>query len=449
MCTSFAKSRVFLIVCVQFFLLSTSVLNADELIVNALQPVESLLGTLQQEDDKKEEDSVDKEESDDKQEEKKPNLLVYKRYSRADMIKKMSAYNRSRLTNMWGDFFDGTPQRLQVVNGINIPDSWGVQPSSSDGAVFEVPRLGGLSARRIKLAENTSPIPTDRWIFNYNRFNNVIGLGDITRYTFGIEKTFDDGLKSLEVRFPFAHTLASEQTLVTVANSQANVDSVTKRFRDEPGNLTLTYKTVIRPIDDGIVTAGLGIALPTSHDPKLFSDHSQPKLLLHVKHDSVNLLPFIGFIKRPSERTFVQGIIQADFPTDSSEVLALGGGLNPTLESAAEIEPVPLLFFDLGFGYRLTEPENKNITQITAFGELHYSLGMSDQERFEVNPQGPLNGAFNLIGGDRIGALNLTAGLSFAINDTMSIRPAVSVPLNDNDANMYDYEFGVQLSILR
>ncbi len=69
------------------------------------------------------------------------------------------------------------------------------------------------SIRNAKISENMSPRPQDRIFFNfnyYNGLNNTINLRDlspITRmkaytYTFGLEKTFCDGMGSLGIRVP-------------------------------------------------------------------------------------------------------------------------------------------------------------------------------------------------------------------------------------------------------
>ncbi|HUG67252.1 MAG TPA: hypothetical protein VMM76_05855, partial [Pirellulaceae bacterium] len=66
---------------------------------------------------------------------------------------------------------------------------------------------GGVAVRRMKLSENNSPIPRNRFIANYNFFNDVIGgIGDVNRYAFGFERTFLNESSSVEVLFPFAST---------------------------------------------------------------------------------------------------------------------------------------------------------------------------------------------------------------------------------------------------
>ncbi len=82
------------------------------------------------------------------------------------------------VANMIGDFFG---------NGIFVSPNDGPYGSGS------LPIAGG--DRRYKVSDNLSPIPTDRVYFNFHQFNNAVtdindNSRDVTRYTFGVEKTF-------------------------------------------------------------------------------------------------------------------------------------------------------------------------------------------------------------------------------------------------------------------
>ena len=65
---------------------------------------------------------------------------------------------------------------------------------------------------RTKIAENTSPIPRDRLLFDYSYLRRraaVPGGVNVNRFTPGFEKTFFDGLMSFEMKVPMATTLDS------------------------------------------------------------------------------------------------------------------------------------------------------------------------------------------------------------------------------------------------
>ena len=105
----------------------------------------------------------------------------------------------------------------------------------------------GSVVGRLKMADNGSPMPQDRLIFDYSYFGNVplfrvpmlpgmfrSGV-DVHRFTLGIEKTFLDGLTSLEVKAPMAATLESTTVILAPPN----------RSDGEFGNLAVTFKGLL------------------------------------------------------------------------------------------------------------------------------------------------------------------------------------------------------------
>ena len=61
---------------------------------------------------------------------------------------------------MWGDFLGIMPGDSLVINGS------GTQVPGGSG--FPLSEGGSIAIRRMKLAENNSPLPMDRWIFGHN-----------------------------------------------------------------------------------------------------------------------------------------------------------------------------------------------------------------------------------------------------------------------------------------
>jgi hypothetical protein len=399
-------------------------------------------------------DSTDK---DDKK--PSPRTTTRKTYSRAELLARTRMLTSSRMPNMWGDFFDGTPYPLTLKNPGGLPEEWlndftpstTINPPNPGGSVntqppgLRLPRTGGLALRRVKLAENSSPLPMDRWIGNYNLFDNVDGIGDVTRFTLGVEKTFDDGLKSFEARISFAHTLSSNQIYRSPIGAPP---FVTQNLDDEFGNLVLTYKQIIRPLDDGIVTAGIGIGLPTADHQLLFNrEEVDPVLLMKVHNDAVHLMPFIAFMRQPSDKLVIQGFAQVDFATSGNPVLIRSETGPGPLTNSAKIEAVPLLFLDLGLAYKWIENREGLINAITPLLELHYSLGMRDRDQLQSGQAEPP--IFDFESSGRISVLNLTAGVSLQLGDSIFVRPAFSIPLSNGAGASYDYEFGVHVNILR
>ncbi len=107
------------------------------------------------------------------------------------------------------------PQTLQPLPGggtffVQLVNGRAVVQQQQQG----VGSFPAVNAGKIRLAESTSPIPRDRLFFNYSYFNDVplaAGGVSVNRYTFGVEKTFFNGMTSLELRAPFATTLSSDR----------------------------------------------------------------------------------------------------------------------------------------------------------------------------------------------------------------------------------------------
>src|SRR5690606_25544046 len=75
---------------------------------------------------------------------------------------------------------------------------------TSDVSFLSIPTAGGGGALgRFQISENNSPLPQNRFYFNYSHFHNsqIFGphITSLDRYTPGFEKTFLDGLMSYQI----------------------------------------------------------------------------------------------------------------------------------------------------------------------------------------------------------------------------------------------------------
>jgi hypothetical protein len=175
----------------------------------------------------------------------------------------------------------------------------------------------------INWAENGSIIPQDRVFIDYRHFDTVgsieiVGLTppdpahghpnpyyhqqelfplSVERYVLGFEKTFRDGLWSVEVRFPFQGQPASAQTAFPTLPLE---DAF------EVGNIGLALKRYIIKSDHWNITGGLGVQLPSA-PPTDFTYKTALKgqlfdigidvfevLKLHQSNETVWLNPFLG-----------------------------------------------------------------------------------------------------------------------------------------------------------
>ncbi len=157
----------------------------------------------------------------------------------------------STAPNMIGDLFGGT-----TLDSIYISPPPGFD--EEDHFTIPNPANGGVVGRN-KIAENTSALPQDRLLFNYSFFDNVPifpGGVSINRFTPGFEKTFLNGMTSIEMKLPMAVTLDS--TIVT--------DGGTDLSHGELGNLMITPKVLLTQTDNFAAALGMSVSVPTAND---------------------------------------------------------------------------------------------------------------------------------------------------------------------------------------
>ncbi|MEX0866956.1 MAG: hypothetical protein WD030_06320, partial [Pirellulales bacterium] len=264
-----------------------------------------------------------------------------------------------------------------------------------------------------KVSDNGVVMPVDRIFFNFNHYHNAIyvdtGGGarrmNVDQYTFGVEKTFFDGLTSLEVRIPFAYTADSHQEV-----------SEYPGMATEFGNIILIPKLLLVSNGNTNVAVGLGIGLPTSRDTELvfFGEGS-----FIVESESVVLSPFLGFNHRLSDRWWSTGYLQASFDCNGNSVLVDNTVVGVYQEQA-------LLSLDLALNYELYfNTSARYFRRVVPTVELHLttSLQDSDDVHFVSNP---LN---------RFDILNLTAGFHIDVTRLSRLSVAAVVPLRHEEAD--------------
>ncbi|MGI9457839.1 MAG: transporter, partial [Aeoliella sp.] len=229
---------------------------------------------------------------------------------------------------------------------------------------------------RVRMQDNNSAFPEDRVYFDYNHFHNVRLAAngfDVNRFTTGIEKTFWDGMGSLEVRMPIA----------TPLNSSTSVGGPPDTSNSEFGNLTLAPKLVVWKRREEAIAIGLGITLPTSDDIEVFAQSGEQ--LMRVQSDAVHLIPYIAYVYAPRcSEYFVNAFLTADFDTGGNPVEAnvTGNGL----EHAGVINDQTILSVSGSIGkfvYR-NKCRASTVKSIAWTTELHYTAAVSDADFINV-----------------------------------------------------------------
>jgi hypothetical protein len=311
-----------------------------------------------------------------------------------------------------------SPQPGAFMSG----DRWFASYSFSE--TIEVP-VPGNTLRRVKIAENNSPIPRNRYYFDYKFFRDVIGaIGDVNRFVFGFEKTFQQGHFSVDTRLPFGAALDSDQ-----------IEGISGLRSVEFGNVAIILKQVVYHDDRFLFAGGLGVTAPTGKSTQLFRTNGTRILVLD--NNAVHLLPYVGSLWTPSERFYLQSFLQVDVDVNGNPVQGdYSGGVLPR---AGVLQDATLLFVDGQAGYWLwRDPLDSRLFRgIAAITELHYNTTTQDADFVSV-PGLIITGQTN-----RLDILNFTAGLHFEIGENLTIMAGMTFPLRDGVDRQLDNEVGV------
>ncbi len=330
----------------------------------------------------------------------------------------------TRAPAMFGDFFAG--DAIEADTGVDFLRA-------------RLPLAAG--GRRVKISDNNHVIPQDRVFFAYHAFDNAyqvnrspaVGLPplitretSLERYTFGVEKTFLEGLSSVELRIPFGADF-------DITSPDYVMDS------GRVGNLTIILKSLLLVCDDYAVTAGLGIDTPTGSDVS----GALPLLggAFRVDNTAVHLLPFLGVAWAPNDLYFMQFFTQFDIATNGNDVAVF----DPTQVTVGSLNPQNLVHLDLELGRWLYQCHGGCVSGIAGVLEFHYT-GTLQESDFAGGPVAP---GFVFFGNpaNHYDVWNLTVGLHTEMARGTQLRVGGVFPLSDGDNRFFDSE--LQLSIIR
>lgn len=332
---------------------------------------------------------------------------------------------------------------VQTGSVVYRPEASGVFISQLNnptlGDVFEVayladyvvevnasPSAGGVVGRQ-KISEDTNPMPRDRIIFNYDYYSNVpLGLTStgVSRFSPGIEKTFLDQRASLELRLPFAGTLDSDIQAAGVTEKTAVL-----------GNLYMALKGLFYSDDVVHVSAGLGVAFPTS--PDLFVRGYDNTPLVRLRNDSIVLTPYVAALITPTDKFFAQVWYSVAFDTAGSAV-----SVNPELTGLVPLgrfyEPaLGSLDAQMAYWFYQSAGAWSWVRAVGMFAEMHWNL--------ELNNATPLTfQSFQIGSTNKFSDLTLTAGVMTNIGDSLNISIGMATPLRNEPDRNFDYQIGIR-----
>jgi hypothetical protein len=285
--------------------------------------------------------------------------------------------------------FGGTGALAGSTTGVSAPNMQGDLLYNSRSVSYGFIRVNGITdfaglasttISNASVAENNSPTPLDRLYFRFNYFDHaqaVTGLSNSTlqvvppnpgapqgiffqlpqtkfydtkMYTFGGEKTFLDGLASVEVRVPVSTTLASKN-LISVAdlgspipgsldgagnqnfNATTTPQNTLGHEDTEFGNMSLFLKGILYEsrCSGLLFSGGLGVGIPTGEDTRTtvvdvsstggsaaVSGIREKDVL--IANETWALTPFLAALWVPNERCFAQGFLSAEIPLNASRI---------------------------------------------------------------------------------------------------------------------------------
>lgn len=339
---------------------------------------------------------------------------------------------------------DGPAMTTPTMIGDALNNGFGSTRFFGSGMLAPIITADGASIgisggdQRFKIAQNESPMPMNRVFFDFNHFQNPItDIGGTTRnldhYTFGLEKTFRDGLWSFTFRVPFASGYDATQSIVPGAGLAAT----------EFGDMSLVLKRLLIQRERLVISAGLSTGFPSGEDFRI-SDTAGP--LVQIWNESLHLGPFVGVVFAPTERLFFLSFGQVDFDTRGNTVLMRDAQGTPgTLTKQGVFYDQTRGFLDFAVGYRLYQnPTGSILTAVTPMLELHY-MGTLTNMDYVTGPLGAI-GETAVGGTGRRDILNLTAGLNVQLGELTSLTFAGVAPLTTGVNREFDSQFLVQFN---
>ena len=199
--------------------------------------------------------------------------------------------------NTIGDFFAPGGSEIRIFE---------FQQSDSTTPLVAAP---GSQFGRIKFADQNSPLPRDRFFFDYGLFHNArvsTDRPDVHRFVPGFEKTFLEKDCSIEIRVPMGVSLNSTQ-------SQGAIGSEGAVF----GDLGISLKALLLQRGNFLLTGGLSVQTPTSKD--FVFNRFDGSESLRIANKQVRLLPYVATLRTNGDWTW-QNWMQYDFAANSNDV---------------------------------------------------------------------------------------------------------------------------------
>lgn len=303
--------------------------------------------------------------------------------------------------------------------------------------------LMSSSLGRVKMVENMSPIPQDRFIFDYNYFRGVSlteSKRSVHRFLPGFEKTFFNGSSSIEMRFPMGVTASRNRYADYSTDTQAT----------EFGDIAIYFKSLFYRTQSVAWSCGLGVSLPTAAGIKLYDDPQTRTLLIEMQNKTVRVMPFVGMMWTPNRAWFVQAIAQWDVDTTGNPVYFRDGLTNQMIRAGTRSRDMTYQYLSASVGRWIYKDDCKRygLTAMNLMGEMHWSRSLD----FGQDVTGYTGGGLPIdtIGNFGVGAnmLNFTMGTRMVFNRRHNVGTAFCLPITSGaDGKAFDGELRMTYNI--
>lgn len=351
-----------------------------------------------------------------------------------------------------------------------------------------------LTCSRLNVSENNTALPVDRFYYSYRHFENSNGVRafqysetfNLDVHTLGTERTFWDGMASIEVRAPIEHRLRSD-ILSVISPQDGIVDVVTgsQDYEVGMGNLVFITKMLMIERERFALSGGLGVTLPTARDVD-YDIGVRDTIIFPIapgvtgetlsafentyENKTVYLSPFLAWLYAPTTRWYHQGFLQVEVAANPSTLRTDGGGVTDFYFNGAPIGSVvyqtpgglptdtdvfaqTLLRANLGLGYRLSDFQQQSwFSNLHALFEFHYTTTLQNGILSPIAIEQIGSGAYfeqSATAGNanrRADVLNAATGLSANVG-RLIVTNGVIVPIRTGHDRGFDFEYNCQVQL--
>jgi hypothetical protein len=281
--------------------------------------------------------------------------------------------------------------------------------------------------------------------FNYNHYHDAFlsdsnfiffsGQNDaaLDHYTWGVEKTFFDGLMSLDLRVPF-------QGRVTT-----NYGNFFMKQQDNMGDVYLATKVLLCGRENSALCGGAGMSFPSGSDIVGFVNNTS----FEIKRRSFHLTPYLGYMASPCDRLYFTIWGQLDFDCSGNKYVT-NSFFNPSQQTGV-VQDTAAAYLSATIAWNLFENRGCWLRTLGGICEFHYSTTIGNEDVFFA--PGTFSdlrfGSFDIDGvvtnpAGNLSLVNLTTGLQYELACGLNGRVAAVVPLTEGREARFPFELVVQ-----